>query len=159
MKFLRTIRFDNSDDNVFEEAAQPDEWALSGAFAFAELEPEDLQGKVKQEFANGFLSLQSFARSTFTVITEISQSELDGMEERLTDHFVEIYGAPSREIASEAAGEEIRFTMDLCKDAPVNTLLTVQRKLTEEGEISEQFRTVRAPGDEPQHTKIWQVEE
>ncbi|MGB7204344.1 MAG: DUF6505 family protein, partial [Anderseniella sp.] len=34
MKVLRTIRFDQSDDHVFALAAQPDEIALSGAFAF-----------------------------------------------------------------------------------------------------------------------------
>ena len=35
MKFLRTIRFDMSDDAVFERAAPPEEWAVSGAFAFS----------------------------------------------------------------------------------------------------------------------------
>ncbi|MGI9386569.1 MAG: DUF6505 family protein, partial [Methyloligellaceae bacterium] len=39
MKFLRTIRFDESDDHVFDRAAAPDEWAVSGAFAFAEIDP------------------------------------------------------------------------------------------------------------------------
>ena len=35
-KFLRTIRFDASDDRVFARAAAAGEWAVSGAFAFAE---------------------------------------------------------------------------------------------------------------------------
>lgn len=159
MKFLRTIRFDSSDENVFESAAVPDEWAISGAFAFAELEPEDLQGKLKQEFANGFLGLESFGRSTFVAIAEISQAELEELEERLAAHFVEIYGAPSQELAREAAAAEISFIVDLCKDAQPNTLFSVQRNLTDKSEISEEFRTIRAPGDEPQHTKIWDIED
>jgi hypothetical protein len=35
VKFLRTIRFDASDDHVFDRAAEPGEWAVSGAFEFA----------------------------------------------------------------------------------------------------------------------------
>ena len=35
MKLLRTIRADASDTFVFERAAEPGEWAVSGAFAFA----------------------------------------------------------------------------------------------------------------------------
>ena len=38
IKVLRTIRFDASDDTVFAHAAGPDEWAVSGAFAFADRE-------------------------------------------------------------------------------------------------------------------------
>ncbi|MEL6873324.1 MAG: DUF6505 family protein, partial [Pseudomonadota bacterium] len=36
-KILRTIRFDGSDAYVFERAAEADEFAVSGAFAFADL--------------------------------------------------------------------------------------------------------------------------
>ena len=45
MRFPRTIRLDASDEHVFERAAAPDEWAVSGAFAFAQLASEDLRGK------------------------------------------------------------------------------------------------------------------
>ena len=34
MKLLRTIRLDPSDTFVFERAAKPGEWAVSGAFVF-----------------------------------------------------------------------------------------------------------------------------
>ena len=39
MKLLRTIRFDDSDDQVYARAAVPGEWAVSGAFAFADATP------------------------------------------------------------------------------------------------------------------------
>ncbi|MEM7686590.1 MAG: DUF6505 family protein, partial [Pseudomonadota bacterium] len=50
MKLARTIRFDDSDDNVFEMTAQPDEWAISGAFAFSDWTKADLIGKQRQAF-------------------------------------------------------------------------------------------------------------
>ena len=34
LKFPRTIRLDPSDTFVFERAAEPGEWAVSGAFVF-----------------------------------------------------------------------------------------------------------------------------
>ncbi|MEE4238335.1 MAG: DUF6505 family protein, partial [Anderseniella sp.] len=52
MKVLRTIRFDASDDHVFVNPAKPDEIAVSGAFAFAGIGPEEIRGKTRQAFAN-----------------------------------------------------------------------------------------------------------
>lgn len=159
MKFLRTIRFDSSDEYAFQTAAEPDEWAVSGAFEFAELEEEDLTGKTKQEFANGFLGLGSFGRSTFVTVAEISDDELADLEDALTDHFIEIYGAPSRDIAYEAAREEVGFVVELCHEAPTNTVLAIRRSLNESGEIAEEFRTIKAPSGERPHTRVWSVEE
>jgi len=45
VKLLRTIRLDPSDTFVFERAAEPGEWAVSGSFMFAEADPEALEGK------------------------------------------------------------------------------------------------------------------
>ena len=44
-RLLRTIRFDATDEFVFEQAAGSDEWAISGAFAFAHLSDDDIKGK------------------------------------------------------------------------------------------------------------------
>ena len=35
MKFAKTIRFDKSDLNVFENASEEAEWEISGAFEFS----------------------------------------------------------------------------------------------------------------------------
>ena len=35
MKFPKTIRFDNSDLNIFENPSEEGEWAISGAFEFS----------------------------------------------------------------------------------------------------------------------------
>ncbi len=47
MKLLRTIRLDPSDTFVFERAAEPGEWAVSGAFMFGDADPDMLTGKAR----------------------------------------------------------------------------------------------------------------
>ena len=68
MKLLRTIRLDASDSFVFERAAEPGEWAVSGAFAFAHCDQAQLQGKARAAFRAGFLGLGSLGRSTLVQI-------------------------------------------------------------------------------------------
>lgn len=157
MKFLRTIRFDMSDDHVYEVAAAPEEWAVSGAFAFAEMNPGELAGKTKQAFANGFLGLASFGRSTFATVAEIEEAERAELERALAEHFVARYGAPDVETALPAAREEADFIADLCRDSLINTIFTVHRHFDEEGRIREAFRSIQAPSSEPMHTRIWDV--
>ena len=50
MKLLRTIRLDPSDTFVFERAAEPGEWAVSGAFMFSDADPNQLDGKPRAAF-------------------------------------------------------------------------------------------------------------
>lgn len=157
MKFLTTIRFDMSDDTVFERAAPPNEWAVSGAFAFAGCEPDGLAGKPRQAFANAFLGLGSFGRSTFASVAEITDSELADVEAVLAEHFVTEYGAPDAEAALPAAREETAFVRDLCKESLINTVFTVRRTFDEDGQIREEFRTIQAPSSQVMHSRIWDV--
>ena len=158
MKLLRTIRFDSSDERVFESAAAPGEWAVSGAFAFVHLPPEAVTGKTRQGFANGFLGVESWGRSTFATVSEADEAEAEEIAGRLADHFVSVYGAPGAEAAMAAAREEIDFVRELCRDAAVNTVFTVRRVHAEDGGIKEEFRTIKAPSGEPQHARIWTAE-
>ena len=57
VKLLRTIRLDPSDTFVFERAAEPGEWAVSGAFVFADDDPAKLEGKARAAFRCGFLGV------------------------------------------------------------------------------------------------------
>ena len=45
MKLLRTIALDPSDTFVFDTAAEPGDWAVSGAFRFYDRDPAALAGK------------------------------------------------------------------------------------------------------------------
>ena len=151
LKLARTIHFDDSDRNIFSRPAESGEWAISGGFEFSNWTDADLTGKARQAFANGWLSVESFGRATFVAVAKIEQAELDALTNALAQHFVEIYGAPSVEAAREAAAQEIAFMQELCEDQAPNTLLAVQRDLTEAG-VKESFRAI-----EPQEADIAQV--
>jgi len=160
MKFLATIRFDPSDDYVFDSAAAPGEWAIPGGFTFAQVPPDALTGKVGQAFANGFVSLESFGHSTFVSVGEISQAMLDGLAAGLADHMVLAHGAPDREVATRAANDELEFVLELCREANVNTVLCMSRTLNEDGEIHEEFRTIAPPQGGKgagAHTRVWEI--
>jgi hypothetical protein len=157
MKLLRTIRFDASDEHVFDVAAAPEEWAVSGAFAFAEAARDSLTGKSRQAFANGFLGVASFGRSTFVTVADAVARDLEEVESALTRHFVASYGAPDEAAARTAATEEAAFVRELCADAPINTVFAVRRSWDAQGRIKEEFRVIRPPVGEPLHARIWAV--
>lgn len=157
-KLLRTIRFDETDARVFAIAAVAGEWAVSGAFTFAGGDPAAITGKAKQAFANGFLGVGSFGRSTFATVGEASDSDIAEMTNRLAAHFTDVYGAPDLAAASSAADDEIAFAADLCKDLGINTVLTVRRVFDASGAIREEFRTISPPAGEPMHAKVWTIE-
>lgn len=157
-RLLRTIRFDASDDRVFERAAGPGQWAVSGAFAFLHLAPGEATGKMRQAFANGFLGLDDFGRSTFATVGEIPEAEFEALRRHLAAHFVEVYGAPDIDAALPAADEELAFALDLCQGLAINTVLTVRRRHDEAGAIREEFRPIAPPTDEPMHARVWAIE-
>lgn len=147
MRLARTIRFDTSDENVFEVAAEPGEWAVSGAFEFSNWTEADITGKRRQAFTNGWLGLDSFGRATFVAVAEITQAEYDRAVDALARHFVEAWGAPSLDAARPVAAEELADMRAMCEDHDPNTLLIVTRELVPAG-VSEAFRTI-SPQDAP----------
>lgn len=157
MKFLRAIRFDQSDLAVYAAAADEREWAVSGAFEFARLEAGALAGKTKQAFANGFLGLPSFGRTTFATVAAMSEAEHVAVAGHLARHFIDAYGAPQADAAA-AADDELGFITDLCAEKPVNAVFTVYRRLDGDGNIREEFREIAPPGA-PRHARIWDVED
>ena len=63
------------------------------------------------------------------------------MAEVLAAHLRDQYGAPGLEAALEEARRELDYTASLA-DAPVNTIFSLQRRLTGEG-VAEQIRIHR----------------
>jgi hypothetical protein len=154
LRFPKTIRFDASDERVFETAAAADEWAVSGAFAFADADPASVAGKAKQAFTSAFLGTTSFGWSTFVAVAEITQGQFEAVIDALASHFVERYGAPSPTAARPAARTEAEFAVSLCAH-PINTLLAVERAFGPDG-IVERFRIITRDGA-PAHAKIWTI--
>ena len=141
MKLLRTIRLDPSDTFVFERAAEPGEWAVSGAFAFWNAEPDRLEGKARSAFRGGFLGVDSLGRSTLVQVVEASEADRAALVEALAQRLVGEFGAPDLVTARAAAAEEVAFAGSLC-DHPNDTLIAVHRTF-EDGCVRETFRTLR----------------
>src|SRR4051794_41968638 len=83
MKLLRTIRLDPSDTFVFDRAADPGEWAVSGAFMFADANPDRLDGKPRAAFRGGFLGVASLGWATLGQIVAASGDDRAAVGEML----------------------------------------------------------------------------
>lgn len=142
MKLARAIHLDESDMNVFFSPARTGEWCLSGGFEFSDWTEADLVGKARQAFSNGWLGLETFGRATFVAVTPIGEEEFSHLTNRLAQHFVDVYGAPSVDAARGVAEEELRYMADLCAEHEDNTLLAVQRDLSEDG-VKEGYSAIK----------------
>jgi Family of unknown function (DUF6505) len=141
VKLLRTIRLDPSDTFVFEKAAEPGEWAVSGAFMFWDRDPAALEGKARSAFRGGFLGVGSLGWSTLVQIVEASDDDRLAVIDTLAKHLVAEFGAPTVADAVAAAEEEVAFAESLCSQ-PQDTLVAVHRTFAD-GEVRETFRTLR----------------
>lgn len=155
LKLPRTIRLDPSDEFVFDEVAEPGEWAVSGAFRFWTRDVSALAGKQRQAFRSGLLGLSSFGWSTLVVVTPVSAAEREAAVSLLARQLVVHLGAPDEASARAAAEEEIAFAASLC-DHPENTILAVQRSIEDDG-IRERFRTLKKRDDLVQHTRAFDI--
>jgi hypothetical protein len=152
VKLLRTIRLDPSDTFVFERAAQPGEWAVPGAFAFAHLDPAALEGKARAAFRSGFLGIDTLGWSTLVQIVEASEADRAAAVELLARRLVERFGAPDLATALPAAEEEIAFAASL-SDHSKGMLVALSRRY-EDGAIREAFRTL-TPGAGPKPLRAY----
>src|SRR5204862_3919350 len=94
MKLIRTIRLDPSDTFVFERAAEPGEWAVSGAFAFWNADVAQLEGKARSAFRGAFLGVESLGWSTLVQVVEASPADRAVVVERLAQQLIAHFGAP-----------------------------------------------------------------
>jgi hypothetical protein len=141
VKLLRTIRLDPSDTFIFDKAAEPGEWAVSGAFVFWNADPAALEGKARSAFRGGFLGVASLGRSTLVQIVEADEDARLAAIDMLAKHLVAEFGAPTIADAVAAAEEEFAFAASLC-DHPADTLIALHRTSEPDG-IHEAFRTLR----------------
>jgi hypothetical protein len=144
VKLLRTIRLDPSDTFVFHNAAEPGEWAVTGAFMYADEDPSTLEGKARAAFRSGFLGVNSLGLSTLVQIVEASEDDRRAAVATLARQLVARFGAPGMAAATAAAEEEFEFAASLCNHEHA-TLIALQRT-HEGGEIREAFRTLRPRG-------------
>jgi len=141
VKLIRTIRLDPSDTFVFENAAEPGEWAVSGAFAFWNRDPSMLEGKARAAFRSGFLGVSTLGWSTLVQIVDASADDRAAVIYALAKQLIANFGAPTTGDAVAAAEEEVAFVESLCTQ-PIDTLIAVHRTF-DEGAVRESFRTLR----------------
>jgi Family of unknown function (DUF6505) len=141
VKLLRTIRLDPSDTFVFEKAAEPGEWAVSGAFEFWHTDAAALAGKARSAFRGGFLGVDSLGRSTLVQIVDANENDRQAVVDSLARQLVASFGAPDIDAARAAAEEEVAFAESLCTQ-PRDTLVAVHRSV-DNGDVRETFRTLR----------------
>ena len=141
MTLLRTIALDPSDTFVFDVAAEPGDWAVSGAFRFCDRDPAGLTGKDRSAFRSGFLGVRAWGWSTLVQIVPATAADRRDFVELLAAQLVERFGAPDLAIARLAAEEEVAFAEQLCTD-PVGSLIAVHRAATD-GEVRESFRRLK----------------
>jgi Family of unknown function (DUF6505) len=141
VKLLRTIALDPSDTFVFDVAAEPGDWAVSGAFRFCDRDPAKLTGKDRSAFRSGFLGVQSWGWSTLVQIVHATKDDRRALVELLAAQLVARFGAPDVETARLAAEEEVAFAESLCTH-PVSTLIAVHRAATD-GDVRESFRRLQ----------------
>jgi hypothetical protein len=141
VKLLRTIALDPSDTFVFDVAAEPGEWAVSGAFRFCDRDPARLSGKDRSAFRSGFLGVQSWGWSTLAQIVHATEGDRRMLVELLARQLVERFGAPDFATARLAAEEEVTFAQSLCTH-PVGALIAVNRAASG-GEVRESFRRLQ----------------
>jgi hypothetical protein len=141
VKLLRTIALDPSDTFVFDMAAEPGDWAVSGAFRFYDGDPAGLTGKDRSAFRSGFLGVQSWGWSTLVQIVPATVEDRLRLVELLATQLVDRFGAPDLATARVAAEEEVAFAESLCTH-PVSTLIAVHRSAADGG-VRESFRKLR----------------
>ncbi|ULK96967.1 DUF6505 family protein [Bradyrhizobium sp. I71] len=141
MKLLRTIALDPSDTFVFDVAAEPGEWAVSGAFRFWDHDAARLEGKARAAFRGGFLGVQSWGWSTLAQIVPATEDEYRSLVDLLARQLVDRFGAPDMAAAKTAAEEEVAFAQSLCSH-PISSLIAVHRT-SSDGEVRESFRRLQ----------------
>lgn len=135
---LRCARLDDSDEEVFEKAAQAGEWAIPGSFMFLDDEESSLTSKRLQAFNAGFLGLDSFGWCTIVSVATASEEQIQEAVNQLSQHLLDHYGAPDRAAARQAARSELAYAESLCEHE-IGTLVAVERELTDDG-IEERFK-------------------
>ena len=153
IKLLRTIRLDPSDGFVFDRAAEPGEWAVTGSGLFRQVDVSAMSPKLRAAFRSGFLAIESLGFSTLVEVAEASEAEHVALVERLSEQLLQHFGAPDAQTAREVAAEELAFAASLCDHTPGTVV--AMRRTYEAGSIKEQFRILQrreaTPGADRMH--------
>lgn len=140
-KFLRAVRLDDSDDNLFRThgAAREGEWVVSGGYAVCDFSAAP-RCEPRCWCESSFLALEGRRRCSLAEVVEVSAEELEAHADALAWFLVRGWGAPSWEVARRVAEEEVRHTADVCDTLAPEVWITVKRTPGEQGgAVDEQY--------------------
>jgi hypothetical protein len=139
-KFLKAVRLDNSDAELFRQggACDEDEWVTSGGFAVCDL-AEGYRCEPRCYCDASFLSLTRRARCTIAEVVEVEDADLEIFKDQMAQHLLFDWKAPDFETAHDVAEEEINYTTELASSFPAEVWITVSRRPGEGGAIDEKY--------------------
>lgn len=139
-KFLKAVRLDNSDDELYRQggACDEDEWVTSGGFAVCNL-AEGYRCDPPCHCDASFLSLTRRTRCTLAEVVDVDAADIEIFKDQLTQHLLFDWKAPDYETARELAEEEVSYTLDLAGSFPAEMWITVKRSPGSDGAIEEKY--------------------
>ena len=137
-KFLKAVRLDDSDAEIFGAACDADEWVTSGGFAVCDL-AQGLHREPKCRCADSFLSLTRGARCTLAEVVNVNEADLALFRDQMIQHLIFDWKAPGAEAAGEIADEEIAYTAELAEGFPTEVWITVKRSAGADGQVEERY--------------------
>jgi hypothetical protein len=142
-KFLKAVRLDNSDAEMYQKngACDEGEWVCSGGFAVCNI-AEGYRCEPRCYCDASFISVTRRARATIAEVVEVSDADIEIIRDALTQHLMLDWRAPDYETARGVANEEIDYTIELCETFAPEVWITVQRapsRAGREGALDEQY--------------------
>lgn len=139
-KFLKAVRLDNSDAELYRQggACDEDEWVTSGGFAVCDLK-EGYRCDPPCRCDASFLSLTRRARCTLAEVVDVDDADIEMFKDQMTQHLLFDWKAPDYDTARGLVDEEIAYTVDLAGSFPTEVWITVKRSPGSDGAIEEKY--------------------
>ena len=139
-KFLKAVRLDNSDTELYRQhgACDEDEWVTSGGFAVCNL-AVGYRCQPRCHCDASFVSLTRRARCTIAEVVEVEDADLEIFKDQMAQHLLFDWKAPDFDTARGVAEEEINYTAELAATFPAAVWVTVARSAGLDGAIDEKY--------------------
>lgn len=139
-KFLKAVRLDNSDADLYKQtgACDENEWVCSGGFAVCDL-ANGYRCAPRCYCDGSFISISSRSRCTIAEVIEVEDGDIEIFKDTLAQYLMFEWKAPDYKTAREVAEEEIDYTTELCETFSTDVWITVTRSPGTDGAIDEKY--------------------
>jgi hypothetical protein len=139
-QFLKAVRLDDSDDELYRSSAacDADEWVCTGGFTVCDL-ANGYRCTPRCYCDASFLSITRRARVTLAEVVTVTDADLAIFKDQLAQHLLFDWKAPDFDTAYAIAGEEINYTAETAAGFPPEVWITVKRTPGEDGAIDERY--------------------